>query len=268
MENLNIHKLKVVFFGLAKDCEKSLPETCDWLYSVSKLFEICDIYVLTNDNTDNTINILKRYEKKFKLNIIRLDGIDLSFPNRNDKICQLRNIGLALIRSSKIKYHFFINLDMDGVIKFINLDIFKKNIRELYFSKYSAFFAFSKPIYYDLYPFRKKKVLNHNVMFVYKILRLLTIKMIPKRFIKILSFSRYNKKISNINYDFEVISAFCGLGIYKMKDIENLWYGSRNKLGIEKCEHLIFNELITNPKMVKVKLNTVSPQEHIDHFKR
>lgn len=268
MENLNINKLRVVFFGLAKDCENSLPQTCDWLYSVSKLFGTCDIYIITNDNTDNTIKILEKYKKKLKLNIINLDGINKSFYNRNDKICQLRNIGLAFIRSNSTKYDFFINLDMDGVIKFINLKIFEKAISELYYSrKYSAFFSFSKPFYYDLYPFRKKKVLNHNVMLVYKILRILTLKIIPKKIIKHLSFSRYNKRISNLNEDFEVRSAFCGLGIYKMENIEKLWYGSRDMYGLEKCEHLIFNEQIKKSKLVKVNLNTCAPSEHIDYLK-
>jgi hypothetical protein len=73
-------------------------------------------------------------------------------------------------------------------------------------------------------------------------------------------------RISPNHSPIEVLSAFGGLGIYKVSAIGGAWYSGRDEAGRELCEHVPFNRWVTahgGKLYVAPRLLNDAPAEHL-----
>jgi glycosyltransferase involved in cell wall biosynthesis len=215
---------KIAFCFIVKDgekyLEKNLIKIIDLGNDISSEYRI---YYAENDSTDNTINILQQFKKKYNnINGIHLniDGLHSTFlcKNYNNYNCSNRTRRLAFLRNSVLnqakQWHtcdYIIMIDLD----FIDFD--KKQFNKMFNiinnnSNIDGIFGMS--------------VNENNYLYDYS-----SIKPIYKIFY-----------ILNKYKLIKVESAFSGFGIYKMKSIGKIQYN----LNTNRIEHIDFNKKLNN----------------------
>ena len=209
-----------------------------------KFSEFKIILIESNSDSDKNINYLKK--KYFKENNIVIKNLGVTdekvkFSNlRTEHIAYARNQYLKLIfKSEKLSfYDYLVVFDSDGVVNSIKYNDLLKIIVSDY--DWSAQFPNQLLFYYDIYALRAKGWINHDTLLPFH-------ESIMNDNNPHYSFShyisRYIKKIPRNLKPFNVISAFGGIGIYKIRRIKNSKYKG-NLDGNLLCEHVYFNSRI------------------------
>lgn len=202
--------------------------------------------ILIESNSENEINInhfKKKYinEKNIVFKNLGNTNKNVRYPHlRTEQIAYARNQYLKLIfESEKLSlYDYLVIFDSDGVVNRMKYSDLLKIISLEY--DWSAQFPNQLFFYYDIYALRAKDWINHDVLLPFNE----SIKNDNNpHFSYKYHISKYIKKIPRNLKPFNVISAFGGIGIYKISRIENSKYKG-NLDGELLCEHVHFNSII------------------------
>ena len=211
---------------------------------IQKIIKFCSNYkiiIYENDSTDNTLELLNKYKNENNGNVIIISEKDLDkkYSARTHRLAYARNKIIDIINNNYVNYDYFLNLDLDD----INLNLDVNSIKKILDSNFEFDVATANnKKYYDYWALRTKKndynCWNGNgSCFKNPIL-------LDYWFNEIKG-TKINKNTKPI----KVLSAFGGLGIYKIKSIGDCKYN-----GIEKnpkplnedCEHVDFHKCMIN----------------------
>ena len=205
---------------------------------LKSLFKSSKIIIYENDSKDNTLNILKDWEKEKLIYLITEKDVK---GTRTERLAYARN--LLYNEAMKHTFDLLIVIDLDNVIyKLTKESIFscfnlKQNWAMLGANQiYKYYDLWALRTYDDWMPFDCWYCTQSNK---------------PEKYtsIEYCIYSRY-KKIPTYVKPIKVKSCFGGAAIYKRKYLDNCSYGTGNQLIngkiYEKCEHVDFNNSILN----------------------
>ena len=114
---------KVVFVGLARDCEIYLDRVLSKIERMASLFSETAFLFVENDSIDQTKKILKDWCAHRKSSrIVNLDGLSITHPARTDRLAEARNTYLEIIKTDFSDFDLLIPLDCDNM-NVVELDI-------------------------------------------------------------------------------------------------------------------------------------------------
>jgi hypothetical protein len=221
----------VVIVGCARNIDKYLDNTKNKLLMLKSLFVQSKIIIYENDSTDETLNILKKWEDERLIELITEKNIK---GVRTERLAHGRNV--LYNEAMKNDFDLYIVIDLDDVI----MDLSEEAVKSCFEMKedWGMVGANQTGKYYDLWALRTfddwmpfdcyADCFNKNSDHEYCIN------------------SRY-RIIPQNTEPIDVKSCFGGFGIYKKKYINNCSYGTGlNHENKEICEHVTFNEGVIN----------------------
>ncbi len=244
----NILPYDVVVVGCARNIAQYLPKTKTKLNMFNKLFKKTNIIIYENDSTDQTLEILKEWEKENFIELITEKNVP---GKRTERLAHGRNI--LYKKAMTMKFDLFIVIDLDNIIDKLDeegiLSCF--NMKEDWGAVGGNFINY----YYDIWALR---TFDDWMPFDFEYC-----KHIEKKGIDYCQNSRI-RTIPPNHPPIKVKSCFGGLVIYKRQFLDNCSYGTgkypnlNNGQVIEDCEHIVFNECVSknganfyiNPKMI------------------
>lgn len=261
---IQLNDLNVIFAGCAKNCGRYLPEVFLNIKSYSSLFKSSFTIIVENGSTDNTKEILK--DHKDDKNIIHFRDDYNLIEQRTIRLALARNLIIKEIKNNqKLKdFDLLIMIDFDdcSVFKIEEKNLIKA-IKYLYSKKNIAGVFGNQPdLYFDLWALKDEN--NFKGDFFGDALKFAVEKMkstdkINNEILLDLKENYFNKK--KIVFPIEapplkVLSAFGGLGIYKVrtiKDNRRVYVGEQDfkvkfkdgvekKIFYQKCEHVNFHQ--------------------------
>jgi hypothetical protein len=274
---------KIIFAGLAQNCESHLSAVFDNINRISRFASETAFIFIENDSIDNTKQIIQNFgANKNNFKFLTLDGLSQVKP-RTIRLEFLRNLYLEIIKKDFFlsSFDLLVLMDMDEVntheIEITSLD---KAIGLIYLNENIAgVFPNQIGSYYDMWAFRHHKFCPDDIWEEVSDYALLHQCSDQEAFS-----NTFVKKILNIPSNIapiEVNSAFGGLGIYKLKfvlDNPNPYLGSKVKIlettpqinfcKVQICEHVHFHQglrllggkLIILPELINgINKATINP---------
>lgn len=268
---------RVIFAGIARDCEKFLPSVLETISQLSEIFKQSAYVFLENDSSDATKKIFNEWGRpKKNFTFLNMDGLG-QLPIRTLRLEYLRNACVQYIKndSELNQFDYLIILDMDDVnSNGLDPEKIKDAVSFLDDAENrAAIFANQDGTYYDMWALRHKTICPKDVweeIFDY----VQEHKVDDEKAYQ----NTFQKRIFSLgmNDDYlEVDSAFGGLGIYKLSYIlknPNPYLGSKvkivkNEAGIpmifklQSCEHVHFHlgiravggKLFIKPNLINAK---------------
>ncbi len=236
--------LSAVFALCVRSTARYLPGVLANLDALGRCYDRCAFVFVENDSEDDTRARLRAWTaQRPEAHLIELDGLDVAYPKRTDRLAACRNAYIDFIRNSPCaSYDHLVMLDADEVnFGPIDLEGFVRGRDWLVQTGAAAVFANSLPFYYDIYALRHPQWCPRNM--------LKEVNWRPdgsdlgvarQRFV-------YDRQIPipTTAEPVEVRSAFGGLAIYRMADaLAGARYVGLNKHGAQVCEHVSFNRAL------------------------
>jgi hypothetical protein len=224
--------------GPVKNCASYLPKVLDNMEKIGSLFDDYKIVIYYDESKDNSLDILKEYQKRNPKMLFYVNK-NLTSPFRTHNIAVARNFCLNYVKENKEKYPFFIMMDCDDVnCKEVNIDILEKY---LYRNDWDGLSFNTDPKYYDIwgvsiYPFCFSY--NHfekNVQYYY----------IIQNFVDALL-----KKAKQENKLLECISSFNGFSLYRTSKFLNTYYDGRVRIDLVPKANMDAHKNVTKSKLV------------------
>lgn len=243
-------KEKVLICCLARDCATSIVHNIPKIEKLRKHFSYSEVLVVENDSKDNSKEVLLKWEKECKnVNLISFNNFTVTYPDKTEenlfpgtslhritKMAFYRNMYLKWLSEKENQFDLLIILDID--VKWFSIDGVLQSINEapegwgaIFSNGYTDTKIFNKAVHYmyhDVYAFLDyvptgKPFSTTKAMFENK--KLLSRKLFKNNFLP-------------------VISAFSGIGVYKIEAIVGLKY--KAELNHDKyieavCEHIPLN---------------------------
>ena len=229
---------KAVFCITVKNEEKNLPKFFKILDEIKKIFFDNFTIFIESDSKDNSVKIIKNYILHKKKNILISKNFQKSL-GRSKKLEISRNLYLNYIKKNKFlsKFDYMIVLDCDGVNNKLNRSILENSLKK---KNWSVIFGNQKIFYYDIWALRIKNLIEKDCF--KSLIKNSKNNKLPLKKTFYYNISKFFFLYKHFNRRYiEVISAFGGIGIYKIKNILKFSYSSKN--GTE-CEHVAFNKKI------------------------
>ena len=228
---------KVVFCIPVRNESSNLKSLFKTLDKLNLKFEDYFIIFVESDSSDNSSDLIKKYLERRKGVLINknLQGIE----NRVMRLAISRNEYLNFIKNDQnLKtYDLMIVLDCGGVNGSLTVKKIKNAILENENS--IGIFPTQKFLYYDIWTLRIDNIINYDcfeeLFKSYK--KNSKIRKIFFNLIGKFLFINFIIKTKKIN----VISAYGGMGIYKLNKVIDFTYDSNNG---KNCEHVEFNKQI------------------------
>jgi hypothetical protein len=234
--------------ALARQTAPALPSTLARIHELRECFEWSTVLVITNDSTDATPDILRRWQASSEgVTVLCLDGLAASVTARTDRLAAARNLGLYHLRQaieSGRRIDIMVVIDTDGInSQLVTGDDFVKAIASAP-QDWVAVFGNQRKAYYDIWALRHRKWCPsdcwQDVQRAAKRypppFRGRAIAKAAKRFV-----GDRQVQISPENDPIPVESAFGGIGIYRADALSGVWYSGRDEAGREVCEHVSLN---------------------------
>jgi len=231
--------------GPVKNCGSYLQKVLENMSKIGDIFDDYQIIIYYDKSSDNTLEILKNYQKQNSKMLFYVNNKAIS-PFRTHNIALARNFCLNYVRENKDKYPFFIMMDCDDVnCKNINIDVIKKY---LYRNDWDGLSFNTKPKYYDIwglsiYPFCFSYNHFENNDKYYNIIQDFVDKLL--------------KKASKENKLLECISSFNGFSIYRTNKFLNTYYDGRIRIDLVPKVNLEAHKKITKSNLIYKKYITV-----------
>ena len=230
---------KVVFCIPVRNESSNIKDLFKTLDNLSKSFIDYFIVFIESDSSDNSSSLIKEYLLSRKGVLINKNLSNIK--NRVMRLAISRNEYLSYIKKNDLlkSFDLMIVLDCGGVNNKLTAKKIKKAISQN--KNWVGIFPTQKILYYDIWTLRIKNFIDYDcfeeLFKAYK-----KNNKIKKNFFKLIGkflFINYLTKSNKIN----VISAFGGMGIYKLDKVINFTYDSNNG---KNCEHVEFNKKIYN----------------------
>ena len=228
---------KVVFCIPVRNESSNLKSLFKTLDKLNLKFEDYFTIFVESDSSDNSSDLIKKYLEKRKGVLINknLQGIE----NRVMRLAISRNEYLNFIKNDQSlkTYDLMIVLDCGGV----NGSLTAKKIKNAILENENSIgiFPTQKFLYYDIWTLRIDNIINYDcfeeLFKSYK--KNSKIRKIFFNLIGKFLFINFIIKTKKIN----VISAYGGMGIYKLNKVIDFTYDSNNG---KNCEHVEFNKQI------------------------
>ena len=228
---------KVVFCIPVRNESSNLKSLFKTLDKLNLKFEDYFIIFVESDSSDNSSDLIKKYLERRKGVLINknLQGIE----NRVMRLAISRNEYLNFIKNDQSlkTYDLMIVLDCGGV----NGSLTAKKIKNAILENENSIgiFPTQKFLYYDIWTLRIENIINYDcfeeLFKSYK--KNSKIRKIFFNLIGRFLFINFIIKTKKIN----VISAYGGMGIYKLNKVIDFTYDSNNG---KNCEHVEFNKQI------------------------
>ena len=228
---------KVVFCIPVRNESSNLKSLFKTLDKLNLKFEDYFIIFVESDSSDNSSDLIKKYLERRKGVLINknLQGIE----NRVMRLAISRNEYLNFIKNDQSlkTYDLMIVLECGGV----NGSLTAKKIKNAILENENSIgiFPTQKFLYYDIWTLRIDNIINYDcfeeLFKSYK--KNSKIRKIFFNLIGKFLFINFIIKTKKIN----VISAYGGMGIYKLNKVIDFTYDSNNG---KNCEHVEFNKQI------------------------
>jgi hypothetical protein len=232
--------------GPAKNCGSFLQIVLENMVKIGLLFDDYKILIYYDTSVDNTLNILKTFQKTNSRLIFYINK-QLATPFRTHNLAIARNFCLKYVKDNKKDYPFFIMMDLDDVnCKTLNTHALKDALKRE--TDWDGLSFNSTPLYYDIwglsiYPYCFSY--NHfedNIMNYTKIQTYIN------------NLLKEHKKTNTYQ---SCISSFNGFSIYKTKKFLNTYYDGRIRLDLISSNNLTAHMNATNSKLIYKKYITV-----------
>lgn len=247
-----------VIVGLARDCARDLPAALRNLATMAACFPRAAFIFAENDSVDGTAALLRDFAAgRSDARILTFAGLDKRLPQRTRRLAFLRNQCLAAIRSdARLRASdYLIVADLDEAIaEPLDRAAFRDALAFLAAAPERAgVFANCRGPYYDLWALRHETLCPGDVWeeaFDYALAHggdddaayAATV-------------ARRVTTIAPEDPPLAVASAFGGLGIYKLRAVQDAAYkgfktkeivqdGKRRAIKWQVCEHVAFNAAI------------------------
>ncbi|HKT17666.1 MAG TPA: hypothetical protein VJR47_06470 [Stellaceae bacterium] len=247
-----------VIVGLARDCARDLPAALRNLETMAACFARAAFVIAENDSADGTAEILGDFAaRRGDARLLNFDGIDKRLPQWTRRLAFLRNQCLAAIRAdARLRasdYLIIADLD-DAMSEPLDRAAFVRALEFLAAEPDRAgVFANCRGPYYDLWALRHPALCPGDVWeeaFDYALAR-----GADDATAYAATVARRMLTIATSDPPLAVASAFGGLGIYKLRFIQDAVYkgfkpkeiaknGLRRAIKWQVCEHVAFNEAI------------------------
>ena len=227
-ESKNIAKsLNVIIYGTIRDIEEHFIKSFTNIDLLSTFFNNVYIIIFENDSLDNTRNLLTSWASCSNVNIIKhliLDNnLNSRFPQRAHRLAYCRNQILNYIFDNKLdnQYQYAIHCDLDDRFWSIDYDsIF--NCFQYDLNSWDAMFPVNTNLsYYDYWALRCDQTWFNKNIFCCEIENNDKCIEFENHVQELFEFLRMNK-----NCLISVRSAFNGIGIYKLKSLNNCRYNA------------------------------------------
>lgn len=201
--------------GTVKNCSPYLNKVFENIEKIGSLFNDYKIIIYYDISDDNTLDILKNYQKQNPKLLFYVNKNQIS-KFRTHRIAFGRNFCLNYVKCNKDQYPYFIMMDLDDVnCKNMNINVLKK---ALYRNDWDCLSFNTDPKYYDIWAlsifpyyfsynhFTQNSLNNYHIIqdYIDNIL-----KKIPK-----------NKLL-------KCLSSFNGFSIYKTEKFLDTYYDGR-----------------------------------------
>ena len=231
--------------GPVKNCGVYLQKVLENMAKIGCLFDNYQIIIYYDKSSDNTLDILKKYQETNTKMFFYVNQKPVS-PFRTHNLAVARNFCLNYVRQNREKFPFFIMMDCDDVnCKEINTDILKKY---LYSNNWDGLSFNTTPKYYDIwalsiYPFCFSYNHFENNVKYYNIIQNYVDELL--------------KKASSQNALLPCISSFNGFSIYRTFKFLNSYYDGKIRLDLIPKDNLEAHKNITKSKLVFKKYVTL-----------
>lgn len=264
-----MNNVKIVFCGLSKNCGETLIKNLKFIDRFIHSYKDYDIrsIVIESDSIDGSLEHLKNLTANSSIELFIENNLESTTPSRIERIAICRNIGLNYIKKNFSSLNDLIYIPYDN-----DIDLFQNTNETKFMSiiesmlnekNVNVIFPISEPYYYDIFALRAKGWVNYNAQRIVGIL---------KRKIKLFSFIwNYififrNQLPPNKIKILDVESAFGGIGIYKLNNIDqsDLQYVVSKKDKDFYSEHIEFNKKFNG---LKINLEWVikAPHQHLEY---
>jgi len=233
----------VVFAGTGKDVAKYIPKLLFAIDRASEKFASSHVVIYENDSIDETRMLIQEHARgRANFTFIFEDGITMG--SRTGRIAHGRNKLLEAVRSLNIpEPSYLVMLDMDNVN---SRGLFVDSMETCFqYKNWDALFANQKVEYYDIYALRETGDLDFDYL-----------ERVSYSGDEWSGFNRWERTRPIQDSLVPVISAFGGIGIYRLAAIpaEARYSGSAGSEAI--CEHVPFHESLKKHGFTSLFINT------------
>jgi hypothetical protein len=246
--------------GTVRNCGPYLNKVFENIEKIGSLFDDYAIIIYYDISTDNTLEILTKYQKKNSKLFIYVNKNKLS-EYRTFRIAKGRNMCLKFVRENQYKYPYFIMMDFDDVnTGKVNINILEKYLKREDWDSLS----FNRKQYYDIW------ALSINPYY-------LSCAHIGDAAGNIMS-DHIKNLLKNTNKDdlLHCASAFNGFAIYRTNKFINCCYSGLINLSllpqhlikqnislfkgkfdynkVEDCEHRYFHLMAINKNQARIRI--------------
>jgi hypothetical protein len=224
--------------GPVKNCAPYLSKVFSNIEKIGALFQNYTIVVYYDTSTDNTLKILKQYQKKNPKLLIYINKKPIS-KLRTHNLAIARNFCLQFIKENQDQFPFFIMMDFDDVnCKHLSIEPLKESLKRedwdaLSFNtspKYYDLWALSiQPYYFSYTHFHTNS--NYNYYTIQNYIDLLLKKVTPGKLLP-------------------CISSFNGFSIYRTKMFVNTYYDGRIRLDLFPRKYIEEHARAANSNLV------------------
>ena len=235
---MNNYMINCCICGPVKNCGPYLQKVLENMEKIGCIFDDYQIMIYYDKSSDNTLDILKKYQQTNSKMIFYVNQKPVS-PFRTHNIAIGRNFCLNFVKENREKYPFFIMMDCDDVnCKEVNTDILKKY---LYSDNWDGLSFNTSPKYYDIWglsihPFCFSYNHFENNVKYYNIIQNYVDGLL--------------KKASSQNALLPCISSFNGFSIYRTNKFLNTYYDGKIRLDIIPKANLEAHKNITKSRLV------------------
>jgi len=231
--------------GTVKNCAPYLERVFSNMEKIGTLFDDYKILIYYDISTDNTLEILKNYQKKNPKMLFYVNKRPVS-RFRTHNLAIARNYCLNFVRNNINIFPYFIMMDMDDVnCKHLNIEPLKKSLERndwdgLSFNtnpKYYDIWALSiHPYYFSYIHFQHSLFYNHYL--------------IGNNIDSILKKMPKDKLL-------KCISSFNGFSIYRTNKFLNTYYDGRVRKDLFPQKYIEINKKISQSKLVYQRFDNV-----------
>jgi len=225
--------------GPVRNCGPFLKRVFKNIEKVGSLFDDYQIIIYYDDSFDNTLQILKNYEKQNnKLKLIINNNTREMSPFRTHRIAHARNQCVQYVKDTHPDFRYFIMMDFDDPnSKTCNIEVIKKYLERI---DWDALTFNTRPAYYDIwalsiYPFCFSYNHFKNNSYYYKVMQ-----------------HYVTLKLHNLKNDelLPCISSFNGFSIYRADKFLNCKYDGKVNLNLIPIHYMRAHMRATKSKII------------------